>query len=305
METMSKLQGAFTALITPFMQDFSVDYEAYKSLVRYQLEGGIDGLLPLGTTGETPTLSEEEEEELIILTMKEEEAFYKKTGKKTKVIVGAGSNNTIDAVRYTERAKKHAADAALVVTPYYNKPSDEGIFRHFEACAKVGIPIIVYNIAGRTGKNISTALLSRIAALPNVIGVKEASGDINQMMDVIKTIVSEKPDFSVLSGDDALTLPLMALGGDGVISVVSNIAPKEVTNLVKEGLSGNFSAAKALHYRMLPFFKAAFIDGNPISIKFAMNHKGLPAGKLRLPLVDIGEQYKEIVIEAMKKSQIL
>ena len=141
--------------------------------------------------------------------------------------------------------------------------------------------------------------------MPNVIGVKEASGDINQMMDVIKTIVSEKPDFSVLSGDDALTLPLMALGGDGVISVVSNIAPKEVTNLVKEGLSGNFSAAKALHYRMLPFFKAAFIDGNPISIKFAMNHKGLPAGKLRLPLVDIGEQYKEIVIEAMKKSQIL
>ena len=302
---MSKMQGAFTALVTPFTDDYSVDYDAFKRLLRLQFEAGIDGVLPLGTTGETPTMSDEEEEEIIIVTMKEVEAFSKKTGKKPLVIVGAGSNSTIDALRYVQRAKKYNADAALVVTPYYNKPSDEGIFRHFEACSKVGLPIIVYNIAGRTGKNISTNLLERIAELPNIIGVKEASGDIGQMMDVILRIANKKPGFAVLSGDDALTLPLMALGGDGVISVVSNIMPKEMTELVKLGLNGDFENAKKLHYQLLPFFHAAFIDGNPTSIKFAMNHKGLPAGKLRLPLVDIAEQYKPVIIKAMEESKII
>ena len=157
-------------------------------------------------------------------------------------------------------AKKAGADAALVVTPYYNKPSKEGIFRHFEAVSKVGIPIVVYNIQGRTGLNIPTDLLERIAELPNIAGVKEASGNISQMMDVIAKIKSKKPDFAVLSGDDGLTLPLMAAGGDGVVSVVSNLAPALVTEMVTEGLKGNFDKVREIHYRMLPFFKAAFVD---------------------------------------------
>ncbi|HPO03273.1 MAG TPA: 4-hydroxy-tetrahydrodipicolinate synthase, partial [Treponemataceae bacterium] len=205
---MMKLRGAFTALVTPMKEDGSVDFEGFRDLVRFQLKSGISGIVPLGTTGETPTLDESEEETLIDIAMEEAKG-------KVPVIVGAGSNNTRDAVKYVKRAKQKGADYALVVTPYYNKPNDEGIFLHFAACAEVGLPIIVYNIAGRTGKNISTALLARIAELPNIAGVKEASGDINQMMEVIETIARKKPGFTVLSGDDALTLPLAALGGDG------------------------------------------------------------------------------------------
>ena len=213
---MEKLRGAFTALITPMNEDGSVDYDGFRKLVRYQLESGISGLVPLGTTGETPTLDESEEDLLIDITIAEAKG-------KVPVIVGAGSNNTRDAVKYVKRAKQKGADYALVVTPYYNKPTDEGIYRHFAACAEVGLPIIVYNIAGRTGKNISTPVLARIAELPNIAGVKEASGDMGQMMDVIATIAAKKPGFTVLSGDDSLTVPLASLGGDGVISVLSNI----------------------------------------------------------------------------------
>ncbi len=302
---MSKLQGAFTALITPMNADFSVDYDGFRKLVQFQLEGGITGLVPLGTTGETPTLDESEEEILIDITVEEVKKYTAKTGKKIPVIVGAGSNNTRDAVRYTERAKKHGADYALVVTPYYNKPSDEGIFRHFEAVSKVGIPVIVYNISSRTGKNISTPLLMRIAELPNIAGVKEASGDITQMMDVIEKIAMKKDDFCVLSGDDGLTLPLAASGGDGVISVVSNLVPDLVTKLAVSAVKGDLKTAREIHYRLQPFFKAAFVDGNPTSIKFAMNQKGLPAGTLRLPLADIAESFKPIVIQAMKQCGLL
>ena len=196
------------------------------------------------------------------------------------------------------------ADYALVVTPYYNKPSEEGIYRHFEAVSKVGIPIIVYNIAGRTGKNIPTSLLERIVTLPNIAGVKEASGDINQMMEVIAKIKAKNPDFSVLSGDDGLTLALAAAGGDGVISVVSNIAPALMTELTLAALDGNMEKARAIHYRLLPFFRAAFIDGNPSSIKYAMNVKGLPAGSLRLPLVEVHDKAKEIIKNALAECNL-
>lgn len=274
---MAQLRGAFTALITPMNPDGSVDYEGFRKLVRFQLESGISGLVPLGTTGETPTLDESEEDRIIDIAMAEAKG-------KVPVILGAGSNCTRDAVKYVKRAKDKGADYALVVTPYYNKPTDEGIFRHFEECSKVGIPIIVYNIAGRTGKNISTPLLARIAELANIAGVKEASGDIGQMMDVIQTIARKKPDFCVLSGDDALTLPLVSLGGHGVISVVSNIAPRQVTSLAKAALAGDLEKAKEIHYKLLPAFKAAFVETNPVPIKAAMNMFGLPAGTLRLPL---------------------
>ena len=296
---MMRLRGAFTAMITPMKEDGSIDYDGYRKLLRFQMEEGIDGLVPLGTTGETPTLDEDEEQRIIDVVMEEVRAFEKAKSVKVPVVLGAGSNNTRDAVRYTERAKKAGADAALVVTPYYNKPSSEGIFRHFEAVSRVGIPILVYNIAGRTGKNIDTPTLSRIADLPNIAGVKEASGSISQMTDVIATIKSKHPDFAVLSGDDAMTLPLLASGGDGVVSVVSNAAPAPVSEMVRAALSGDYEAARKIHYRLLPFFKAAFVDGNPTSIKYAMRVKGLPSGSVRLPLVDVHDEAKKIIEEAL------
>ena len=216
-------------------------------------------------------------------------------------MVGAGSNCTLDAVRYVERAKAKGADFALVVTPYYNKPSDEGIFRHYEAVSKVGMPIVVYNIAGRTGKNIPTATLERIAKLPNVVGVKEASGNINQMMEVIEKIKLANPEFSVMSGDDGLTLPLMAAGGDGIISVVTNLAPALVIQMAHYCLDGNFAEARKIHYRLQPFFKAAFVDGNPTSIKYAMNYKKMPAGSVRLPLVEVTDSAKKVIEDALAK----
>ena len=300
---MNIFKGAFTALITPMNNDGSVDYEGFRKNVKFQLEQGIDGLVPLGTTAETPTLDErpgQEEDKLIEIVFEEVRAFEKKSGKKIPVILGAGSNNTRDAVIYCERAKKAGADAALVVTPYYNKPSKEGIFRHFEAVSKVGIPIIVYNIAGRTGLNIPTDLLARIAELPNIAGVKEASGSVAQMMEVIGQVKAKKPDFAVLSGDDGLTLPLIAAGGDGIISVASNMIPALMHDLAAAGLSGDFAKAREIHYRLAPFFKAEFCDGNPSSIKYAMNVKGMAAGALRLPLVEVNEDAKKTIEKAIK-----
>ena len=300
---MNIFKGAFTALITPMNSDGSVDYEGFRKNVKFQLEEGIDGLVPLGTTAETPTLDErpgQEEDKIIEIVFEEVRAFEKKSGKKIPVILGAGSNNTRDAVMYCERAKKAGADAALVVTPYYNKPSKEGIFRHFEAVCKVGIPLVVYNIAGRTGLNIPTDLLARIAELPNIAGVKEASGSVAQMMEVIGQIKCKKPDFAVLSGDDGLTLPLIAAGGDGIISVASNMIPALMHELAEAGLKGDFAKAREIHYRLAPFFKAEFCDGNPSSIKYAMNVKGMAAGALRLPLVEVNDAAKKQIEQAIK-----
>lgn len=296
---MAILHGTYTAMITPMFKDGSIDYEGFKKNVQFQLEGGVDGILPLGTSGETPTLDEDEEEKLINIAIPAVKEWNKTHGTDVKVMIGAGSNNTRDAVRYVKRAKDLGADYALVVTPYYNKPSDEGIYAHFVEVSKVGMPIVVYNIAGRTGKNISVSLLQKIADLPNIIGVKEASGNINQMMEVIEKVVASHPDFSVMSGDDGLTLPLMAAGGKGIISVVSNLAPALISELVNECAKGDFEAARKIHYRLQPFFRAAFCDGNPTSIKYAMNVKGIPAGSLRLPLVEAKPEAQETIKKAL------
>ncbi|OJF76935.1 MAG: 4-hydroxy-tetrahydrodipicolinate synthase [Treponema sp. CETP13] len=303
---MAKLQGTFTALVTPMFGDGSIDYEGFRKLVQNQIKAGVSGLVPLGTTAETPTLNEHDEEEKLIRIVIEEVQNAKQTSKREiPIIMGAGSNNTRDAVYYVERAKKFGADYALVVTPYYNKPSQEGIFRHFEAVSKVGIPIIVYNIKGRTGTNISTPLLKRIAELPNIAGVKEASGDIGQMMDVIAEIKNKKPDFVVLSGDDSLTFPLVAAGGDGVISVVANIAPELMVKMTNAALKNDIVEARKIHYRLLPFFKAAFCDGNPTSIKYALKTKGmLSTDAVRLPLVEVTEEAKKTIEVAIKKCEL-
>jgi 4-hydroxy-tetrahydrodipicolinate synthase len=294
-----KLRGAFTALITPMKQNGDIDYDGFSSLVDFQIGQGIDGIVPLGTTGETPTLTEDEEEELAKIAVER----AKKGPRAVPVILGAGSNSTKDAVRYVERAQRLGADYALVVTPYYNKPSDEGILRHFEETAKVGIPVIVYNIAGRTGKNISAPLLARIAEIPNIAGVKEASGSVAQMMEIIET--TARPDFTVLSGDDALTLALIGIGGDGIISVVSNIAPAEITAMTRAALDGDFASARKIHYRLFPFMRAAFVETNPAPIKWACAKKGLPSGTLRLPLVSVSGESEKIIEDAMRQSGLL
>jgi 4-hydroxy-tetrahydrodipicolinate synthase len=275
----------------------AIDFEGYRKLVQFQIAEGIDGLLPIGTTGETPTLDEDEEEELIKITVSE-------AGGRIPVIAGAGSNSTKHAVKYCERAKRLGADAALVVTPYYNKPNDSGLIAHFSAVVEVGLPIIVYNIAGRTGRNIPTPLLAKIADIPGIAGVKEASGDINQMSEVLRTITLKKrargKDFSVFSGDDGLTLPLLALGGIGVISVISNLVPRKVKSLVSLALAGNFAQAQKLHFELMPLVHAAFIETNPVPIKYALSLAGLPAGPTRLPLGELSPESKTIVEAAVR-----
>ncbi|MDR2658513.1 MAG: 4-hydroxy-tetrahydrodipicolinate synthase [Spirochaetaceae bacterium] len=298
---MTAFKGAFTALITPMKENYEVDFDGFRRLIRFQLENGIDGLVPIGTTGETPALEENEEERLLKIVIEE-------TAGSVPVIAGTGSNSTKHAILYTKRAKDLGADAALVVTPYYNKPNDDGLIRHFEEVAGVGLPIIIYNIASRTGRNIPTPLMEKLARIPNIVGVKEASGDINQMGDVISSIKMAGPaspaspdgGFTVLSGDDALTLPLLSLGGDGVISVVSNLLPGKVAALVKAGLAGDFEKARSIHYELLPFVKAAFIETNPVPIKRALEFAGLPAGPTRLPLGRISDANDKIVREAVK-----
>jgi len=288
------LRGAYTALITPMKDSGEVDYAAWERLLEFQIQEGIDGILPLGTTGENPTLDEDEEDEIIKIAIKKVKGVV-------PVIIGSGSNDTRHMVAYTKRARDLGADAALVVTPYYNKPNDSGLISHFEAAGKLGIPIIIYNIAGRTGRNIPTPLMEKLAQIPNIVGVKEASGDLNQMGDVIRNIkIPAKKagkDFTVLSGDDGLTLPLLSLGGDGVISVISNLVPRKVAALVKAGLAGNYEEARKIHYELLPLVKAAFIETNPVPIKAAMGMAGLPGGPTRLPLGKLDPQ-NEIPLRA-------
>ena len=280
------LRGAYTALVTPFKED-SVDYEGLRENVRFQLKAGVAGIVPLGTTAETPTLSNEEQEEILKVCVQEAKG-------KAAIIAGTGSNSTRHTVDNTLRARDLGADAVLIVTPYYNKPTQEGIFRHFEAVARAAdIPIVVYNIKGRTGTNIETGTMKRLQEIPQVIGVKEASGDIGQIGDVIGEIQRRNGSFSVLSGDDAMTLPLIALGGRGVISVVSNLVPEAVVKLTATALDGDWARACDLHYELMSLFKAAFIETNPIPIKAAMTICGMAAGSCRLPLCEMAAPNRE------------
>jgi 4-hydroxy-tetrahydrodipicolinate synthase len=294
---MTEFRGAYTALITPMKDSGEVDYEGFRRLIAFQIEQGINVLVPLGTTGETPTLDEDEEEKLIKAAVEEVKG-------RVPVIIGAGSNSTKHMALYTKRARDLGADAALVVTPYYNKPNDEGLIRHFEAAAAAGIPVIIYNIASRTGRNIPTPLMEKLARIPGIIGVKEASGDINQMAEVINAIKlkqrAEGKDFTVLSGDDGFTLPLAALGGDGVISVISNLVPARVAAMTRAALSGSYEEARRIHYELLPLTKAAFIETNPIPIKTAMTWAGLPGGPVRLPLGPLAKSAEAPLKAAMR-----
>jgi 4-hydroxy-tetrahydrodipicolinate synthase len=246
--------------------------------VEFQIANGVSGLVQLGTTGEAPTITDSERTRII-------ETVVRKAAGRVPVMVGVGTNSTEKTIKYSKEVKELGGDAILVVSPYYNKPTQEGLYRHFEAISNaVDLPIIVYNIAGRTAVNIETPTLGRIAKLRNVVGVKEASGSIIQVMDVISQLPKS---FAVVSGDDGLTLPVIAMGGQGVISVVSNLFPRMVSDMVRLAISGDYEGAKALNYRLLPMFKGAFIETSPVPIKTAMNMAGMPAGGVRLPLCEM------------------
>lgn len=294
-----KFNSTVTALITPFKEDDKLDEKGLIENINYQLDQGIDTLLVLGTTGESPTLSNEEQKRVIEIAVREAKA-------KAAIWVGTGAYSTQVAIEKTKQAKDLGAEAALIVTPYYNKPTQEGIYRHFEAISlKVEMPIVVYNIPGRCGVNIEVETLARIAQLPQVIGVKEASGNLNQVSHIIHTIVQKKANFAVFSGDDSLTLPMMALGAQGIISVVSNLVPSQVKAQVEAFIKGQINEAKKWHYKLLPLYEAAFFETNPIPIKAAMQLCGMPSGSCRLPLCEMKAQNLESLRQVLLNMQLL
>lgn len=282
-----KLKGVYTAIVTPFLPSGLLDEEGLRKNIRFQIESGIDGIVALGTTGETPTLTLLEQEVVIATARKETEG-------KVPLFVGTGTNATEKTVENTLKAKKMGADGALIVTPYYNRPTQEGIFRHFAQIAeRTGFPICVYNMPARTGQNIQTETLQRLAAIPHIIGVKESSGSFSQLSDVIELVTGKKQDFQVMTGDDAFLIPTMALGGHGVISVVANLFPKEMKAIYTAAEQGNFKKAKDLYFTLYPFIKVSFIETNPIPIKAAMEMAGLAGGNCRLPLCELSLENRD------------
>ena len=277
--------GAFTALITPF-KNGEVDVEALEGLVEFQIRQGIDGLVPCGTTGETPALSEEEDRLVI-------ETVVRVANGRVPVVAGTGSNSTGMAIKYTKMAEKAGADGSLQVAPYYNKPTQEGLYRHFAAIAEsTSLPLLLYNIPGRTSVTISPETMARLAEIPGIVGVKDSTLSMNMISD-IKHLCGE--DFDILSGDDPMTLPLIALGGTGVISVASNVAPAAVSDMVEALVSGDWYRGRELHYQLLPLFRALFLEVNPIPVKAAASLLGLCSDEMRLPLVPMsGENLRKL-----------
>ncbi len=272
------IKGTKTALITPFLDDGSLDEKGLEKLIGMQNEGKVDGIVLLGTTGEAPTLTTEERERAIRIAKAN-------IAPSLSLWIGTGSNCTQKTIEETKRAQQLGADGALIVTPYYNKPTQEGLYAHYAAIARATeLPIILYNVPGRCSVTLSVSTIVKLAKIPTICGIKEASGNLLQMMDLIEAITPNRSDFAILSGDDALTLPLMAVGGHGIVSVVSNLVPEDVSELVQACFKGNFEEAKKIHYRLLPLFRAAFIETNPIPIKTLMRFAHLPSGPCRLPL---------------------
>jgi 4-hydroxy-tetrahydrodipicolinate synthase len=268
--------GCGTALVTPFRRDLSLDEAALRRLVRRQIDAGIDFLVPCGTTGESPTLTRAEHLRVIQITLEE-------AGGRVPVLGGAGGYNTHEVIELARELERLGVSGILSVTPYYNKPTQEGLYQHYKAIASsIQLPIVVYSVQGRTGVNVEPATLARLAEIENIVGVKEASGNIGQMANVIHEVPER---FTVLSGDDAITIPLMALGGRGVVSVVSNQIPGEMTQLAQACLRGDFAAARAMQRRFLPLMNVNFVESNPIPVKTALGLMGLLDPVFRLPLL--------------------
>lgn len=292
------LKGCATALVTPFKADGSVDEERLRALVEYQVENGVRVLVPCGTTGESATMTEEEDRRVIGLTVEAARA-------RARVIAGAGSNSTAAAIAYARAARELGADAVLIVAPFYNKPTQAGLYAHFRAVAEAiaGLPVVVYNVPGRTSSNITAQTALRLAReIENIAAVKEASGNLSQIMEILR---SRPAGFRVLSGDDALTLPLMALGADGLVSVASNEAPAEVARLCELALAGRWNEARELHYRLLPLMEVNFVESSPGPVKAALALMGLIEENLRLPLVPVEERTRVRVREVLEELGLL
>ncbi len=285
--------GAMTAMITPF-RDGKVDEARLREQIEFQIGGGIDGLVPVGTTGESPTLDFAEHERVIALTVE-------CARKRVPVIAGTGANATSEALELHSFAKKAGADACLSVNPYYNKPSQEGMYRHFMTLAdKVDLPIVLYNIPGRTGITMSPQTVARLNEHSNIVAIKEATGAIDMASEIMSLC-----DITVLSGDDSLTLPLMSIGAKGVISVISNLLPDRIKAMAKLALHGKFTDAAIVHHKLFPLVKSLFLDGNPVGIKYAMKIAGKDTGEMRLPLCEASESTRQTIEKLMHKLDIV
>ncbi len=282
-------KGAIVAIVTPF-RNGQVDEEKYRELIEFQIENGTDGIVPCGTTGESSTLSHEEHDRVIAIAIDAAK-------KRVPVIAGTGSNSTDEALRLTRHAHEAGADGALMVCPYYNRPTQEGLYQHYKLIAeKVPIPIIPYNIPGRTGVNMLPETVARLSKISNIVGIKEASGSIKQMQDVISLCGG---DFDVLSGDDFFTLPLLLIGGKGVISVISNIAPADMANMIDAFEAGDIARARQLHDKMVPMIDALFIETNPVPVKAALSMMGKIDYDVRLPLYKMSDSNFEKLRKTM------
>jgi len=289
------IRGVLPALITPFTKDNKVDKEGLQQNIDFLIKNGVSGIVPCGTTGESATLSIEEHEKVIEIAIE---------CSTVPVVAGTGSNNTTEALKLTRSAMDAGADAALLITPYYNKPNDRGMLAHFKKIAnEVDIPIILYNVPSRTGINLKPDVVAKLAKESNIIGVKEASGNLEQVTQILELTRDE--DFEVISGDDGLTLPIMALGGAGVISVVANVAPKLTVSMVEAFRKGNMEEARRLHLELAPLIRAVFLETNPIPIKKAVELIGLPAGDLRLPLASMSEDNERKLKTALNNLHLI
>ncbi len=287
--------GALSAIVTPF-RDGTIDEKALRDLIEWQISEGIEGIVPCGSTGESATLSHAEHEQVIKIAVEQ-------TRKRVPVVAGTGSNSTAEAIRLTAAAREMGADAALLISPYYNKPTQEGIYKHYKMIAQsVDLPIIIYNIPGRTGSNIAPETMARMCEVRNIVGVKEASGSMDQVSDIHRLCGDR---WTILSGDDSATLPLMALGASGVISVITNIMPREMVEMTSAALKQDYARAREIHYRMLPLMRALFIETNPIPIKHAMSLLGKCSPEVRMPLTPMSSVAADKLKGVMKEMGLL
>lgn len=284
--------GTGTAVVTPFKEG-GVDFESFGRFLNWQIEGGVEFLVVLGTTGESPTVTAEERAEIIKFAVKT-------AAGRVPVVIGTGTNCTANTIALSQQAEGLGADGVLVVTPYYNKPTQEGLYQHFKAvAAAIKIPLIVYNVPGRTGTNILPETVRRLSRLLNVAGIKEAAGDAAQIDTLVRLIKKDRPDFAILSGNDDQAFHLVNSGGDGVISVLSNVMPRETSDMIRLALAGEVEKARELHHRMFPLMKNLFMEANPIPVKYAVNRLGLCRNELRLPLVPATEKCMAVIDESL------
>jgi len=289
-------EGSFVAIVTPFNDDGSLDDGKLKELIEFQIENGTHGIVPCGTTGESPTLTHDEHDRVVELTVETVDG-------RVQVIAGAGSNSTAEALRLTRHAKAVGADGALVITPYYNKPTQNGLYAHFmHITDRVDIPVVIYNVPGRTGTDLQTATLAKLATHQNIIGLKEATGQLSRASEAVNACNDE---FTVLSGDDINTLPIMAVGGRGVISVLANVAPREVADMCNAFKTGDLQAAQQIHHQTMQLALDLFIDTNPIPVKTALQMMGKLNGRMRLPLAPMSDDTLEVLRQTMKNTGLL